>query len=325
MSRRQARAAGFLLACILCSACGYVGDVMPPALNIAMPVRDLRAVEYGDTIVADFTIAPLTTEGLVLTKLGTVDVSVGIGPVPFNAEQWAATASRVTVNHDQTGPVHVSFPAGPWVGKEVVIGARVVNPKGRASDWSNFVALRILPPIPAPVQLVAEPAPAGVRLKWQSTAPAFRVFRRGPEDKEPVPAGNTEAPEFADTAARFGVAYQYLVQAVNGTTESVLSAPVAITPTDIFPPAVPAGLSAVAGTNSIELVWERNTDADLRGYRVYRAVAGGKFQSIAELVETPAYSDRQIESATSYRYAIAAVDLAGNESKMSAAVEIAAP
>jgi fibronectin type 3 domain-containing protein len=41
--------------------------------------------------------------------------------------------------------------------------------------------------------------------------------------------------------------------------------------------------------------------------------------------EAPSYSDRQIEAGRKYRYTVSAFDKAGNESKQSAEVEVAAP
>ena len=35
------------------------------------------------------------------------------------------------------------------------------------------------------------------------------------------------------------------------------------------------------GTSTIELSWERNTEARFQGYNVYRAVGGGAFERIA--------------------------------------------
>ncbi len=131
--------------------------------------------------------------------------------------------------------------------------------------------------------------------------------------------------EYADTTTQFGTAYEYLVQALQDRAESEISQPVSITPRDVFPPAVPAGLSAVGGVGSIELVWERNTDADLRGYRVYRAAESGSLERIAEFTEAPAYSDRQVQAGKKYRYAVSALDIDENESKLSDAVEVTAP
>ena len=60
-------------------------------------------------------------------------------------------------------------------------------------------------------------------------------------------------------------------------------------------------------------------------YRVYRAQANGALEKIADVTAVPNYSDRKVEHGKSYRYAIAAVDRAGNESPRSAPIEVAMP
>jgi fibronectin type 3 domain-containing protein len=77
--------------------------------------------------------------------------------------------------------------------------------------------------------------------------------------------------------------------------------------------------------NSIELNWERNTEEDLSGYRVYRAEGNGALEKIADVAAVPSYSDRKVEHGKSYRYAIAAVDQAGNESARGAPIEVPMP
>lgn len=322
---RSRHAAGVAALCCLLAACGYVGDPLPPALNIAAQVTDLRAVEYGDRIIVDFTIQPLTTEGLTLNYLGDIDLRIGSTDAPFDASRWAASAKRVSVTASAAGPVRANASAADLIGKQVVIGVRLINKRGRASTWSNLVSLDVVQPVAAPRDVTAEPAPNGARLKWTSPERSFRVFRRTPEQKEPELIGNSDRPEYVDAAAKYGVTYEYLVQAIRGSAESDLPPAVTVIPRDVFPPAPPAGLSAVAGLNSVELVWERNTESDLKGYRVYRAAANGEFEVLAEFIDAPAYSDRQVDAGKRYRYAVTAIDQANNESKKSATVEITAP
>lgn len=317
--------AGLVALCGALASCGYVGEPLPPALNIASPVTDFRAVQRGDRIIVDFTIPPLTTEGLVLTGPGTVDLRVGVAGAPFSQDAWASSATRVEAAATDVGPVEAAIPVAGWVSKDVVIGVRLINRKGRASGWSNLVSINVVSPVVTPLKLAAESAPEGARLTWQSTAKAFRVFRRAGGEKEFGLLANAAAPPFVDSTAQFGTEYEYRVQAVREQAESELSAPVAVTPRDTFAPTVPAGLSAVAGLNSVELVWERNTEADLKGYRIYRAPVDGTLQVAADFVDAPAYSDRQVESGKRYRYAISAMDQAGNESAKTAPVEITAP
>jgi fibronectin type 3 domain-containing protein len=139
-----------------------------------------------------------------------------------------------------------------------------------------------------------------------------------------VEVGKSDTTQYIDQTIVWGTEYQYWVQALRDHAESeVVSCP-ALTPIDKFPPAVPAGLSAVTGINSIELAWERNTETDLKTYIIYRATGTGPFQKLAE-TDVPVYSDKAIEAGKRYRYAISAIDIRANESAKSAPVEAAAP
>ena len=88
---------------------------------------------------------------------------------------------------------------------------------------------------------------------------------------------------------------------------------------------MPAGVTANRGVNSIELAWERNTEPDFRTYRVYRAVKGSEPRLLADSVDAPAYSDRQIESGKTYAYSVSSIDERGNESTPSPPLEVLAP
>jgi hypothetical protein len=159
--------------------------------------------------------------------------------------------------------------------------------------------------------LRAEPVPGGVRVSWDAAGSGpgteFRVWRRTPPQEKAVPVARVRAAEWLDVSIRYGARYDYSVQAVrpagDADAESDLAGPVSVTPEDRFPPAAPSGLSALAGLNSIELTWAPNAEPDLRGYRLYRAAGGAPLVPYADLVEAPAFSDRQVEAGKRYRYA----------------------
>ena len=157
-------------------------------------------------------------------------------------------------------------------------------------------------------------------MRWQAAEGAKYRIRKGTGEVATV-----EKPTYVDAAVELGKTYTYDVQTVIGLVESEISTPVSITARDTFAPAAPAGLTAVAGVSAIELVWERNTEPDLGGYRVYRAEGAGEFTVLADAVEGLAYSDRQIESGKTYKYRVTAFDRSGNESPPSAVVEVATP
>jgi hypothetical protein len=321
-----------LTAFLILAGCGYVGEPLTPALNMPHKVMDLRAVESGDRIVVEFTIPDHTTEELLLTRLGEVELRMGPGgPPPFDFGRWAGSAPRIPVAGLSPGPTKVTTSAKNWAGQEVLLAVRVSSAKGRFSDWSNPVVLPVVAPIGKPADVRAEAVLTGVKVSWQSVprdALSFRVYRRAETEKEASVVATPAAPVWIDTAATYGKRYIYSVRAVVKTSaseaESELSVPVEIVPVDKFPPAVPAGLTAAASPDSIELAWDRNTDPDFACYRVYRSVDGTAFEKIADSIEAPNYSDRRVSSGKRYRYAVSAVDLLGNESARSQPTEAAA-
>ena len=328
------RVAG-ILACVLVCAwlagCGSVGEPLYPALNLPSRVTDLAAVERGDKIVISFGIPPLTTDGMALKSIGSIDLRIGQNPDPggaFNTGRWAASATRVDVAAPlQPGMVTASAPVGDWIGKEVFIAVRVGNAKGRMSEWSNVVNRTLQPPLESPTGFRVTPVAEGVRLQW--TAPGqskFRIYRRAEGAPMPVELATTESSEYVDTSIEYGKRYEYFVQGLSGETESdVASLAEPITPKDVFPPATPTGVTASTGIGTIEVAWERNTESDFKEYRVYRSTEDGPFDRIAEGLAGPSYSDSKIESGKRYRYQITAVDQVGNESPRSMIVEASAP
>lgn len=315
-------------ALLVLTSCGYIGPPEYPALNIPARVADLGAIERGDHLDISFTLPTLTTEGLVVKSIGPIDLRVGPSPQPeFHIEPWAEGATKVEVKSpEKPGPVQARVDISKFAGQEVIVAVRIASPKGRYSEWSNLATVRVGPPVGKPAGFAAENTAKGVWLTWKgSGASSFRVYRSS--DKEPQPALVATVPDqtFLDTTTAFGTKYEYFVQGTSGDAESEAAGPITITPKDDFPPAVPSGLAATAGLNSIELNWDRSPEPDFQGYRVYRAPQEGPFERVADLIEAPNYSDRKIESGKRYRYAISAVDRSGNESEKSAPIEVTAP
>jgi hypothetical protein len=108
------------------------------------------------------------------------------------------------------------------------------------------------------------------------------------------------------------------------------SASVNIDARDLFPPATPQGLQAVADpeAHAIDLSWQPDTEADLAGYSVYRREAGSSAQP--ERVSPPAqppasFRDMNVLPGHTYDYSVSAVDRDGNESPRSGDVEESLP
>ena len=95
-----------------------------------------------------------------------------------------------------------------------------------------------------------------------------------------------------------------------------------MTPADTFPPAAPTGLAAVGSEGAISLIWEASTEADLAGYLVMRAEAGGAPRPLTpEPIKETTFRDATAARGVRYVYTVVAVDTTGNRSTPSNAVE----
>jgi hypothetical protein len=300
-------AGGSACLALLLAGCGYINQPLPPALRKPVLVNDLAAVQVGSNIVITFTVPKMTTEDLPI-KEGGEEVELRVGPHAGNLAAWQRTSDRVRVSA-QDPSASVKVPASKWYLKTVDIAVNVHGPTGNSAGWTPFVSVPVVPALPKPEGLVPTNAPDAVHLEWHAGAPEFRIFRKLPDEANWAQIATSNKPSYTDSTIEYGKTYQYQVMAVQK-----------IKPVDTFPPAVPSGLSAVPGSRSIELVWERNTEKDFASYRVFR-----DGQQIAEGVTAPAYSDRDVKPGTKYTYQVSALDNAGNPSAKSPPVEAVIP
>jgi hypothetical protein len=345
-----------LPAALVLAGCGYPGEPLPPALNRPVRATDVAAVQRGSRIVVQFTVPEETTENLPLR--GAPDIELRVGPLPegdFSFAKWETASQRIPAAEIHTEEIVPAAPATEtakkkasrkkgrnvrmkparlhataevdatkFYGQSVVIGVRVHGSRGQDIGWSRLESLKLVPALPVPEALAAADAPDAVRLDWHAGAPEYRIYRRPAGDAEFRQIGTSDKPFYIDSTIDYGKTYEYQVQSIEKTgeqyAESERSSVVSLKPADRFPPAVPAGLTAVPGARTIELVWERNTERDLASYQVMR---DGK--KIAEGLTAPAYSDRDVKAGVRYRYQIAALDTAGNLSAFSGPVEAAIP
>ena len=315
-------------AALLLAGCGYVGDPLPPLANIPPRVSDLAALQRGGRIIVQFTVPIKTIEGHPIPPPLRLDLRAGTAD-HFEENQWAADARLIPPAATASGVARYEIPATDWTGKEVIFGVRVVAGNGKHSLWSNFVVVPVVAAPEKPGGIAPATTLQGVRLTWQARGTLFRVFRKTGDGGYAM-VSEVQTPGWTDTATEFGTRYTYVVQSIvkldnRKEAESDLSDEASIVPRDIFPPAAPQGVQASSAPNSIELNWERNTEEDLNGYRVYRGEGNGALEKIADVSAVPSYSDRKVEHGKTYRYAIAAVDRAGNESPRSAPIEVAMP
>ncbi len=188
---------------------------MAPTLDLPQRITDLTVVERGDKILAQFTIPPLTTEGLPLKSVRSVDLRVGTPPNPWNQDTWAAGAKRVDVPATGPGVLKAEVPAREFVGKDVIVAVRATGPKGKTTDWSILRNISVQTPLPPPGGTKIQNTPQGISISWQGTAPKYVLFR-AVGDEPPSLLGDTDKKEWLDTTTEFGTRYQYYVQGLIG-------------------------------------------------------------------------------------------------------------
>jgi hypothetical protein len=227
---------------------------------------------------------------------------------------------------------------------------------------SNVAETPVYPAPPPPTNFQANVTEHAIDLAWQAPASGsaiagYRVYRGELAAQAAAPAsappetdlakmkflaplallGPASETSFDDPQFEFAHTYVYSVRSVAqfgpDSIESADSAPVIVTPRDIFPPAAPTGLEAIfvpatpTAPADIELSWSISPESDLAGYNIYRSgqlgTPGRKLN--AELLSSPAFRDMDVTTNGHYFYAVSAVDRAGNESPVSQAVAAEVP
>jgi hypothetical protein len=312
--------------------CGYVGPVLPPSPQLPLPVADLTVVERGDQLVISFSTPARTVDNLAVKQFSELDLRIGPDVRPFDFDRWKDSATRYELappppadpDNPLAVPISKNISAAGWVGKRVTVAVRTAIKKNdHYSAWSNRVVLDVIAPL-RPPSVKEKSTAKGVELTWESTDAAleYRIYRKGPDPNPPVQLGISKTNSFLDTTSQYETPYEYTIVAVRANAESLPSRPVQITTKDIFPPSVPASVTALAAPNSIEVSWQRSPEADLKGYLVYRSVNGGAFEPIGSMLNLPTFSDLQVEHGKTYAYRIAAVDQKNNTSDRSAPAQV---
>lgn len=354
---RKAWAALALLFCSAFYGCGTPGAPQPPSLNLPDPVDDLSATRVGNVVTLTWTNPKRNTDRTTIKP----DVKARV--CRQEATGACATVGSVKkVSPGESDKLVESLSGSLATGEPRAISyfVELVNGKGRSAGLSN--AARVAAgSAPGPIDgLQAVVRKDGVVLSWAAdgesaavrlqrkvmTAPA-RNKQEGLLAPLPEPAEQSflvdtagQEPRAIDKTVRFGEKYEYRAQRVSlveqGRTKmelaGALSAPVDVDVEDVFPPAVPKGLAAVATAGeggaapSIDLSWEPDTEPDLAGYIVYRQESNGEWKRVSEApIIEPAFHDAQVQPGHTYRYAVSAVSKSGHESGRSDETEERVP
>jgi hypothetical protein len=347
-----------IMACAMVG-CGAPAAPAPPSLNLPTPVVNLSAVRIGDSVRLAWTMPTRTTDHLPLRHPVKVQICRGIDNGPCTNTGTLSLAPGVAGTYTDVLPSDLSRQPDRLLRYEVALQ----NHAGKSAGPSN-PAYSAAGSSPAAVTaLTSQVRQDGVLLGWkpvpesghsilfrierlQLTVPAPQEVRSSPlAPSSPSPSQTLvvhgrdgEDPGHAiDTSALFNQRYRYVVERVASLdlagrsveVQGVPSEAVEVTTTDVFPPAVPQGLVAVADSaaGAIDLSWTPDSDSDLAAYRVYRREVQGSLpaQRVASVGVETSFRDTALQPEHAYAYSVSAVDQSGNESKRSPEVEETLP
>ena len=203
------------------------------------------------------------------------------------------------------------------VAKRIYI-IRSVARGGRSGQPSARIEIPLVDPPPPPSSVAAKFTESAVTLAWtppagEPTTPlASNVYV--PDGGAPLNAAPLTTPAFERQGIEFGKEECFVVRTVvkigSVEVESAPSERACVTPSDVFPPAAPKGLSAIAGSGVISLIWDASTEPDLAGYLVLRGeVPGDTLQPLTPSpIRDTTFRDTTAKPGVRYVYAIVAVD-----------------
>lgn len=334
-----------LLSLAVLAACGSPGEPLPPSLELARPVSDLRAVRKGETVTLTWTAPTSTTDRHNIRHPGPTEICRASGKLEQCGEPIAKLPA--SKNQDRGSGTYTDTLAGfsPDPSAKFVYAIDVLNSYGKSSSLSNQVEVPAAPTLPAPSDLKAQLSGDGVHLSWTPATEVpespgvlfiYRLYRREAGTHAQAVAGEVPVhgdagSSFVDSSIEWGKTYDYriaiitLIAQSQGATQQIEgndSPAVTVVANDVFPPATPSGLQAVlSGPGQkpfIDLVWAPDTDADLAGYNIYRTEDSGEAKKLSPVpVKIPAFRDTDVLPGHEYHYSVSAVDVRGNESSRS--------
>jgi hypothetical protein len=236
------------MSCALLISCGTPGVPMPPALEMAKPVTDLRGSRKGAKVYLMWTVPDKTTDHQTVRHPGSTRICRSLGreigdcknPV---AEIPASQFPLAEVKKRNTVAPKVQASYGDMLPPElqaqdptsdITYAVSALNESGRSAGLSNLIQVPSAPTLPPPEHLTAEVKSEGVLLFWACSAEVhvtpplrykLRIYRRendrqdagGEKPKTDVRVADvnfaecseTQPPQFLDQAFEWEKHYDY--------------------------------------------------------------------------------------------------------------------
>ncbi len=326
--------AGTLLA-TLGAVTAYQNTGLTPSTSFSYTVQ---AIDAAGNASAQSAAASATTQAALDTTAPTVPG--GLTTVAASSSQinlsWSASTDNVGVTGYRVfragsllatlGAVTTFQNTGLTPSTSFSYTVQAIDAAGNASAQSAAASATTqasldttAPSVPGGLTAVAASS-SQINLFWSASTDnvgvtGYRVFRAGT-----LLATLGAVTTYQNTGLTPSTSYSYTVQAVDAAGNvSAQSAPASATTKaalDTVAPSVPGGLAAVAASSSqIKLSWSASTDnVGVTGYKVFRN--GVQIATTSAL----AYASTGLLPATTYSFAVAGFDAAGNSSAQSAAV-----
>ena len=183
-----------ILICVLGSAalvsCGAPGVPIPPSLELAKPVSDLRAARKGDKVYLAWTVPSRTVDRQSVRHPGVTRIcrslKVPVADCKNPVAEVPAARCLLPDRPGQTRQPRKLRPATPMSCREslqeqdptgtITYAVSVQNESGRSAGLSNQVQVPSAPTLPPPDHFRAEVKNDGVLLSWD--CPRRRQLRR---------------------------------------------------------------------------------------------------------------------------------------------------
>ena len=351
-----------LLLLLVVAACGKKGPPLPPLVRIPNPPGEFSAQRRGSTVAIQFSVPGRNTDGSSPADVVRVDLFALTAPPSASASEIVQRGTRVGtvlvnpppdpdapegvpaapsgplppggINQNATARFSESFTVDPGLDPTALRSYVAVgfNKRGRRGEYSQAVSVPTGTPPNSPGKPDVIWGETSITVAWppaESTVSdvtlSYHVYVPGE-----VPVRLTSEPlaetSFVDSRIEWGAERCYVVRSVqmieNLPLESEASPETCRTLADTFPPAAPEGLTVVAASGAMNLIWTPNKESDVAGYALWRAMPPeADLVSITpSLVKETTFRD-EVPAGARVAYALQAVDKAGNVSAMSARVE----
>jgi hypothetical protein len=231
----------------LLSSCGTPGIPEPPSLELARPVRDLKAVRKGNSVHLSWSVPEITEDHQAFVHVGPTRIcrsmespmhdcgTVLINLLPQKPASPALRSRRRARQSQLPTPPQETYTdelspslelQSPTTNLSYAVS--VLNSYGRSAGLSNQVQVPAAPTLPPPAELAAHLSAKGVELTWNAVAASpdvpdvkyeCRVYRRDLATNQDAVAGEIPVsvdakPSFLDTGFEWEKTYDYRVTMV---------------------------------------------------------------------------------------------------------------